>query len=36
MSHSSLTDDLSYLRDMAEAGQNAPLLGGRFLSWWAG
>ena len=36
MSHSSLTDDLSYLRDMAEAGQNAPLLGGRFLSWWGG
>tara|TARA_R110001606_G_scaffold104543_3_gene228169 strand:+ start:7865 stop:8494 length:630 start_codon:yes stop_codon:yes gene_type:complete len=36
MSHSSLTDDLSYLRDMVEAGQNAPLLGGRFLSWWGG
>ena len=36
MSHSSLTDDLSYLRDMAEAGQNAPLLGGRFLGWWGG
>lgn len=36
MSHQSLTDDLSYLRDMAEAGQNAPLLGGRFLAWWGG
>jgi hypothetical protein len=36
MSHQSLTDDLSYLRDMAEAGQNAPLLGGRFLAWWCG
>tara|TARA_R110000803_G_scaffold59837_2_gene118788 strand:+ start:3405 stop:4028 length:624 start_codon:yes stop_codon:yes gene_type:complete len=36
MSHQSLTDDLAYLRDMAEAGQNAPLLGGRFLAWWGG
>ena len=36
MSQQSLTDDLAYLRDMAEAGQNAPLLGGRFLAWWGG
>ncbi|KCZ92408.1 hypothetical protein [Hyphomonas johnsonii] len=36
MSEQNLTDDLAYLRDMAEAGQNAPLLGGRFLSWWGG
>ena len=36
MSHQSLSDDLAYLRDMAEAGQNAPLLGGRFLAWWGG
>ncbi len=36
MSHQSLSDDLTYLRDMAEAGRNAPLLGGRFLSWWGG
>ncbi len=35
MSHSSrLADDLSYIRDLAEAGQNAPLLGGRFLAMW--
>ncbi|MEM5516492.1 hypothetical protein WNY37_05995 [Henriciella sp. AS95] len=32
----SLTDDLSYLRDLAESGQTAPLLGGRFLAWWGG
>ncbi|MGB3625048.1 MAG: hypothetical protein WA989_04450 [Henriciella sp.] len=32
----SMTDDLSYLRDLAESGQNAPLLGGRFLAWWGG
>lgn len=30
----SLADDLSYIRDLAEAGQNAPLLGGRFLAMW--
>lgn len=27
-------DDLDYLRDLAEAGDNAPLLSGRFLAWW--
>ena len=32
----SLADDLSYIRDLAEAGQNAPLLGGRFLALWGG
>jgi len=31
-----LTSDLAYVRDLAEAGQNAPLLGGRFLMWWGG
>ena len=36
MSHQSLTDDLAYVRDLAEAGQKAPLLGGRFLAWWGG
>lgn len=36
MSNQSLTDDLAYLRDMADAGSNAPLLGGRFLAWWGG
>lgn len=32
----SLSSDLAYLRDLAEAGQNAPLLGGRFLAMWGG
>ncbi|MEM8616291.1 MAG: hypothetical protein AAGF20_05085 [Pseudomonadota bacterium] len=36
MSDTSLTDDLAYVRDLAEAGQSAPLLGGRFLAWWGG
>lgn len=36
MSASNLTDDLDYLRTLAEAGETAPLLGGRFLSWWGG
>lgn len=31
-----MSDDLDYLRTLAEAGENAPLLGGRFLSWWGG
>ncbi len=31
-----LTSDLAFVRDLAEAGQNAPLLGGRFLAWWGG
>lgn len=35
MSHS-ISSDLAYVRDLAEAGQNAPLLGGRFLAWWGG
>ena len=34
MSSHSLSEDLTYIRDLAEAGQNAPLLGGRFLVWW--
>lgn len=28
--------DLAYLRELAEAGVNAPLLGGRFMAWWGG
>lgn len=28
--------DLAYLREMAEAGARAPLLGGRFMAWWGG
>ena len=32
----SLAEDLNYIRDLAEAGQNAPLLGGRFLAMWGG
>jgi hypothetical protein len=31
-----LSADLTYIRDLAEAGQNAPLLGGRFLALWGG
>lgn len=30
------SNDLAYVRDLAEAGHNAPLLGGRFLTWWGG
>lgn len=33
---SNLADELNYIRDLAEAGQNAPLLGGRFLAMWGG
>ena len=36
MSPQSLAEDLAYIRDLAEAGQKAPLLGGRFLVWWGG
>ncbi len=36
MSPQSLADDLAYIRDLAQAGQKAPLLGGRFLAWWGG
>lgn len=35
-SNGTLTSDLAFVRDLAEAGQNAPLLGGRFLAWWGG
>ncbi|WP_019960224.1 hypothetical protein [Woodsholea maritima] len=28
--------DLAYLRDLAEAGQSAPLVGGRISVWWGG
>lgn len=31
-----LSSDLAYVRDLAEAGGNAPLLGGRFLALWGG
>ncbi len=31
-----LSSDMAYVRDLAEAGQNAPLLGGRFLAMWGG
>jgi len=34
MNQSSLSDDLAYVRDLAEAGEQAPLLGGRFLAMW--
>lgn len=34
MANTNLSDDLAYVRDLAEAGQSAPLLGGRFLVWW--
>ena len=34
MSPQTLAEDLAYVRDLAEAGQRAPLLGGRFLVWW--
>ena len=30
------SSDLDFIRDMAESGQNAPLLGGRFLAWFGG
>lgn len=29
-------DDLAYLSALARSGEDAPLLGGRFLVWWAG
>ncbi len=34
MNDTTLRDDLAYVRDLAEAGQQAPLLGGRFLTFW--
>ncbi|MEZ5946374.1 MAG: hypothetical protein R3C13_04250 [Hyphomonas sp.] len=36
MSPQTFADDLAYIRDLAEAGQKAPLLAGRFLAWWGG
>ena len=27
-------DDLRYVRELAESGAHAPLLGGRFMAWW--
>lgn len=36
MNQTSLTEDLAYVRDLAEAGRSAPLLGGRFLAMWGG
>lgn len=34
MNNTTMQDDLAYVRDLAEAGQQAPLLGGRFLAFW--
>ncbi len=34
MNQSSMSDDIAYVRDLAEAGERAPLLGGRFLAMW--
>lgn len=34
MNQTDLAKDLAYVRDLAEAGQSAPLLGGRFLAMW--
>ena len=31
---STLSDDLTAVRRLAESGANAPLLGGRYLAWW--
>ena len=36
MTEQTLQEDLAYIRDLAEAGQSAPLLGGRFMVWWGG
>ncbi|MET1112264.1 MAG: hypothetical protein ABWX67_12125 [Allosphingosinicella sp.] len=30
----STTEDLRYVRQLAESGAHAPLLGGRFMAWW--
>ena len=27
-------DDLAYVRQLAESGVRAPLIGGRFMAWW--
>jgi len=29
-----ITDDIAYVRKLAESGVQAPLLGGRFMAWW--
>jgi len=34
MNQTTLSEDLAYVRDLAEAGEQAPLLGGRFLTMW--
>lgn len=31
---STLTQDLDYIKDLAERGETAPLVGGRFALWW--
>lgn len=37
MAHSnSFSDDLAYVRELAERGEAAPLVGGRFALWWGG
>jgi hypothetical protein len=36
MTDNSLKSEIEYLRDLALAGDEAPLLGGRFLTWWGG
>ena len=36
MSNKTLSEDIGYLRTLAQAGERAPLLGGRFLAWWGG
>lgn len=35
MAHASTSsDDLAYVRQLAESGARAPLIGGRFMAWW--
>jgi hypothetical protein len=34
MSVTAADDDIAYVRRLAESGANAPLRGGRFLTWW--
>ena len=36
MTKTDIHADLAYVRELAEAGHQAPLLGGRFLIWWGG
>tara|TARA_R110002073_G_scaffold71508_1_gene175552 strand:+ start:5649 stop:6269 length:621 start_codon:yes stop_codon:yes gene_type:complete len=36
MSPSDLESDIAYMRDLAEAGEQSPLIGGRFLLIWSG